>query len=179
MISSIINESQNIVIQSNFEGEMDKIEGFYISGTRRKVDDLISNPLKYQYYIDNIKEYVNKGKEKLIQKLQSNQIFARDFEGNQEKIISVYNGIVYETIFNKEKYILISGDWYKVNSKYYERVTNNINQIKLGDIEFPKFKFWKKLQPKGSSKREREEDYIKRVSDENYILMDQMTYYFD
>lgn len=82
---------------------MDTIEGFYISGTRRKVDDLISNPLKYQYYIDNIKEYVNKGKEKLIQK----------------------------------------------------------------------------LQPKGSSKREREEDYIKRVSDENYILMDQMTYYFD
>lgn len=176
LLSSIADDPQNIVIQTNFEGEMDTIEGFYISGTGSKVDDIISNPLKYQYYIDNINKYLKKGNKKLIQKLQSNQIHARDFDGNQEKITSVYNGIVFETVYQKSKYILISGDWYKVNSEYYERVSNNIKQIPVAGIAFPKFKFLKEPQPKGDAKREREDVYNERISDDNYILMDKKIY---
>ena len=77
-------------------------------------------------------------------------------------ISKVYDGIIYELVFEEEKYLLCNGDWFKVNKDFYEEIKEKISSCPICSIQLPELK------------REREDDYNKRMcnSNEDFALLD-------
>ncbi|GMR70011.1 TIGR04141 family sporadically distributed protein [Aerococcus viridans] len=175
LLEAIQSESDKVIIQPNIEVEIDSIEGYYLTGTGAKTDDIISDPIKYDYYFNNVKEYISKGKTYPVKKLHNNKIFVRYLNEEKEIVSSVYHGIIFETVLNSEKYVLYSGDWYVINSDYYGRIIKNIKAIPHAQFSLPKFRYLK--EKKNNKIKEREEDYNSRVSNASYILIDQKNFY--
>ena len=155
------------------------VEGYFISGTGKRKETLISYPLNYEYYLEYIKKIASeKEEDEVIKILKQNKIVGVSDEGGTENLGNSYKGILFETEYLNDKYILFEGQWYELNADYYSELERDINQIALSKVKVPKLRIQKKTG-ENKQKRELEENFNSRflsLSDE-YILMDRELFY--
>lgn len=115
----------------------DSIIGFCYSGVGKKTDnqDNYKFDLDIIEYIDNIKP-----KTDIYQKLKRDHLYATDSDGNNCQICNIYSALTFQTKHdnNHNHYILYSGNWYRIQSNFFEKVNTYItNNIQLSTIRFP------------------------------------------
>ena len=79
-------------------------------------------------------------------------------------LASVYRSIVFETTLNDQRYVLLAGDWWKIDRDFVEEVEGQLGQIPVSNLEFP-----------SPEHGEHEKDYLVRSVDglRGSILLDQ------
>ncbi len=144
----------------------DGIEGFKITGVYSR---------KYQIDIDSegyFKKLLSKDyKRKLLAMLKRHKLKVKYTRSSiEENIASIYDSLIYETDYGKEKYILCYGSWYSISSDFYSMIEKQVNNIPISTIKFDPCKA-----------NESEGVYNGRIakSSSDYILMDKKLFYPD
>lgn len=126
------------------------ISGFMVEGMRkRNIED------NYQLDLD-MHEYFNhlKSNDNIISALKRNKIkkWITSF-GNSVSMGSAYKNITVQIEYKNDKYVLNSGEWYKIDNMFYNRVIDYVDNISLNKYS---------LDPYISG--ETEGEYNKRIS---------------
>lgn len=84
-------------------------------------------------------------------------------------LASVYRSIVFETTLNDQRYVLLAGDWWKIDRDFVEEVEGQLGQIPVSNLEFP-----------SPEHGEHEKDYLVRSVDglRGSILLDQRNVWY-
>ena len=138
--------------------EWENIQGFKYQGDRKNIypDILIEKVL------DSFKEPLTH-----TEQLRSKKISVISNRTDKE----IENWTAYKCLYGEieldgSQYCINSGEWYKVESNYVDRINNDYSATSVSDIPFPHFQ---------SDIETKESDYNKRLVDSNttdFILMD-------
>lgn len=162
LVFSVLNESDRITIGPNRIIDWENISGLFFKGNGKVDFDTLDMTLDYKNYLENFKIDID-----VLAKLKRDRIMA--FTDTEEFFVisKVYDGIIYELVFEEEKYLLCNGDWFKVNKDFYEEIKEKISSCPICSIQLPELK-----------KGEREDDYNKRMcnSNEDFALLDSKNY---
>ena len=146
--------------------QWDNVDKFKISGTRRyEYDDLDIVEYVRQLKNYNVLNYIN------INKLKSYKIKYYNIEYERwNELSNVYKSLVWETELDNKIYVLMDGNWFEIDKSFSEEVLNYIEKIPISKLEFPH-----------ARKGEREDEYNKRVVDEDtsnqFVCMDKLLFY--
>ncbi|MED3501844.1 TIGR04141 family sporadically distributed protein [Brevibacillus agri] len=133
----------------------DEIGGFSFTEMGQVYDDLKAN------------DFFNLLKQRNIEvtekKLKRRSIYVKDSNHNTINKWSIYNSIVYETVFNDEYYILTFGYWFKINRVFVDVVQSYLATISESTCTLPE-----------CGLLEKEGDYNNRVStiDKDVLTLD-------
>jgi uncharacterized protein (TIGR04141 family) len=113
-------------------------DGFVFTGDRRRIKN------KESYSFPSIADFVNEFGEEFIAALDKEvlkkqcKVCLRDVEGELKYGWPLSRCIVWEVEIDGNKYILSDGDWFKVDSHFYESVTKFFDDH-VGDLGLSKF----------------------------------------
>lgn len=162
LVFSVQNESDRITIGPNRIMDWENIYGLFFTGNGKVDFDNLDMTLDYEKYLDNFKPNID-----VLAKLKRDKINA--FTNTKEEFVisKVYDGIIYELVFEGKKYLLCNGDWFKVNNDFYKEIKEKISSCFVCSVQLPKLKL-----------REREDAYNKRICDSNeeFALLDKENY---
>ncbi len=141
--------------------DWERVVGFCFSGIREDTSKAESYDvnLDVSIYISKIKPDTN-----VYKKIKRDKIYAIMIDDTIFSVCSVYNALVYQTEYEGKRYILCSGNWYHINSSFYEHVFDFVdNKVPLSDLQLP-------TCPKGMC----EGDYNELISKQNpdFFLLD-------
>ncbi|MGL4644628.1 MAG: TIGR04141 family sporadically distributed protein [Vagococcus fluvialis] len=159
---SVLNESYRITIGPNRIMDWENISGLYFTGNGKVDFDNLDMTLDYEDYLESIKPGTD-----VIAKLKRDKIMAMTDTEDDFLVSKVYDGIIFELVFDKKKYLLCNGDWFKVDKDFYEEIKLKISDCPVCSLGLDD------LKP-----GEREDDYNKRICDANldYALLDSKNY---
>lgn len=162
LVSSILNESDRITIGPNRIMDWENISGLYFKGNGKVDFDNLDMTLDYESYLGSFKENID-----VLAKLKRDKIMAFTDSEEEFMISKVYDGIIYEIVFDGMKYLLCNGDWFKVNKDFYEEIKGIISSCPVCSIQLAEL-----------NNGEGENDYNKRICDSNadYALLDSKNY---
>ena len=106
------------------------IEGYFISGMNSShklkgnfYDDIPSEQF-WEFLSDKIED------KKILDKLKSCSLYCWANDSAQ-KISSIYDSLFIEIDHNNEKFFINNGDWFKIESSYYEYIVNKVDSIEV------------------------------------------------
>lgn len=171
--------------------DMDEFNGFFMSGLGYKKSNISSD-----FQIDEVAffttlsvklKHTQKNVEEIFKKI--NQITINRKSTIDDKLVpvcSVYKAINFETIYNRKKYIILSGKWYELDKEFYKQLKEDIDSIQTPNqnncsVNFLNYK--KKdhdiITAKGKTQAS-EETYNQDLAEKNHILfLDQKNYQLD
>lgn len=122
-------ELENPIIAPNKIVSYLDIEGYFISGMN------ISHKTKENFYDDipsnQFWDFLsNKSEDNILDKLQSSSLYCW-LNDSPHKISSIYNCLFLEIEYNDEKFFINNGDWFKIESSYYELIVNKVDSIEV------------------------------------------------
>lgn len=104
------------------------IEGYFISGMNS------SHKIKGNFYDDIPAEqfwkFISDKSKDVLDKLKSSSLYCW-LNDSPHKISSIYNCLFLEIEHNDEKFFINNGDWFKIESSYYEHIINKIDRIEI------------------------------------------------
>lgn len=130
----------------------DEINGFMItgSGQRNKEENYVLDLILKDYFL-NIKEESD-----IIKCLKNHKINKWiSTSGNSFPIGTVYSNISIQIKYDNNEYVLNTGEWYKIDTDFYNKVTRFVDKISVNNYRLP-----------NSFEGEKEGDYNKRVFNE-------------
>lgn len=162
LVFSVLNESDRIIIGPNRIMDWENISGLFFIGNGKVDFDDLDMTLNYEGYLEKFKTNID-----VLAKLKRDKIMAFTDTEEEFMISKVYDGIIYELVFEEKKYLLCNGDWFKVNKDFYEEIKEKISSCPICSIQLPELKIG-----------EREGDYNKRMCDSNeeFALLDSENY---
>lgn len=160
----IIDEESNIVVGPNKILDWEDIVGFYITGLGNSKEPDISISLDYEKYLRCLRA---KPEIKILNKLKRDKIKAVTDQENHFSISSVYDGIVYETTHDNERYLLCYGDWYKVDEDFFNRIRERVESAPSCELVFPAC---------NTGDGEGQYNLTVEESNENYFSLDKQNY---
>ncbi|MBE9896314.1 TIGR04141 family sporadically distributed protein [Enterococcus casseliflavus] len=162
LISSILKESDNIIIGPNRIMDWENISGLFFTGNGKINYDNLDITLDYENYLSNIKSGID-----VLAKLKRDKIMAINDSEEEFNVSKVYDGIIYETVLKDQKYLLCNGDWFKVDKEFYEEIKEKISSCPTCSIQLAELR-----------QGEREDEYNKRMCElnEELALLDSENY---
>ncbi len=144
--------------------DWENISGLFFTGMGKIDLEDLDMALDYENYLEKIK---SNSKMDVLAKLKRDKIKALTDTNEEFSISKVYDGIIYELVFEEKKYLLCNGDWFKVDKDFYEEIKEKISSCPICSIQLSELKLG-----------EREGDYNKRMCDSNeeYALLDSENY---
>ena len=140
--------------------DWEKTNGFCFSGIGKKTD----NPENYSLEIDLI-EYLSKidNNSNIYAKIKRDKLLAISTNEEVYSTGNVFSSIIFQTTHEKDTFILVSGNWYRIDSSFFERVYTYVKtKIPVASVILPTCR-----------NGESEGDYNKRVCDNNsFSLLD-------
>ena len=141
--------------------DWEKTNGFCFSGIGKKTED----PENYTLEVD-LMEYLSKVKSRsnIYDKIKRDKLLVLSSNEEIYPIGTVFNSIIFQTVYEDDTYILVSGNWYRIDKNFYERVYLYVkNNIPVASIVMPP-----------CQNGESEGLYNKRICDANveYNIMD-------
>ena len=131
LIDHIKNDSlDNPVIAPNKIISYLDIEGYFISGMNS------SHKLKENFYddipSDQFWEFLSEKIEDkvILDKLKNCSLYCWTNDSAQ-KVSSIYDSLFIEIEHDNKKFFLNNGDWFRIESSYYSKITNKIDSIKI------------------------------------------------
>ena len=108
--------------------DWENIEGFFLTGTGKR-EKKFSIEIDSNAYFSKIGKK-NKSKSSFISSLKRNKLVTKYKDTDEERIVgSLYSSLIFEIDYNKEKYILCYGSWYKINKKFFNTIKTEIDNI--------------------------------------------------
>jgi len=162
LISAVENKNiDNLYIAPAEIVDWEKTTGFCFGGIGKKTD----NAENYTLEID-LMEYLQKVdiKTNIYAKIKRDKLYAATSTEEFYSTGNVYNSLIFQTKYKDNTYILVSGNWYRIDTNFYERVYLYVkNQIPVATIVMPSCQIG-----------ENEGEYNKRVCDNNndFNIMD-------
>ncbi|WP_373808475.1 DUF6119 family protein [Streptococcus ferus] len=149
--NNIIFELDKKLIETIGNSELDKISiclnriiehgiigGYFIKGMRQE--------LIFENFYDEIPtkgfvDYIIQTNDKKIAKLKASLLYFWNIEtGRPEKIANIYDCILFETDYEGERYFINNGDWFRIESDYFNRILEKIELIPKSSIVAPPYK---------------------------------------
>lgn len=161
---NILLSNTTVSIGPNKILDWENIVGFYFKGIGKMSEEDISIELDYERYIRFVQ---SKNSANTLKKMKKDKIIAKQDNGEDFVVSSVYEGLVFEVDHDSCRYLLCYGEWFEVNKEFYSEIIHQVNNIPRCEIQFP-----------ACEKNMNEGDYNKRVSEsnDNYFLMDKLNY---
>lgn len=107
--------------------DWENIEGFFLTGTGKREKEF-SIEIDSNAYFSTIGK--NKSNSSFISSLKRNKLVTKYKDTDEERIVgSLYSSLIFEINYNKEKYILCYGSWYKINKKFFNTIKTEIDNI--------------------------------------------------
>ena len=154
-------ETSNLYIAPAEILDWEKTIGFCFGGIGKKSEDAEN----YSLEID-LSDYLNKIKPKtnIFAKIKRDKLFAITLSEEIYSTGSVYNSLIFQTSYENDTYILVSGNWYRIDGNFYNQVYDYVQKsipIYSGDLPV-------------CLAGESEKEYNIRVckDDDNFALMD-------
>ncbi|MUN90938.1 TIGR04141 family sporadically distributed protein [Enterococcus gallinarum] len=162
LVSSILKESENIIIGPNRIMDWENISGLFFTGNGKINYDNLDITLDYENYLSNIKSGID-----VLAKLKRDKIMAINDSGEEFNVSKVYDGIIYEAVLKDQKYLLCNGDWFKIDKEFYEKIKEKISSCPICSIQLAELR-----------QGEREDEYNKRMCELNdgFALLDSENY---
>lgn len=141
--------------------DWDRIIGFCYSGIGKRTEKSENYNLNLDVaeYVNNIREGCN-----VYAKIRRDKLYAMNSDGTPFSICSIYAALVFQTEYKGKNYIFCSGSWYQVETSFFNKVNNFIqNRIPISSITLPE-----------CPKDKNEGDYNEMVANSNddYCLFD-------
>ncbi|WP_206854675.1 TIGR04141 family sporadically distributed protein [Candidatus Enterococcus mangumiae] len=164
LVYSILNQSNRITIGPNRIMDWENIAGLFFKGIGKINLENLDMTLDYEKYIEFIK---TKPDINILSKIKRDRIMARTITDEEIVISKVYDGIIYELVFEEKKYLLCNGNWFTVDKNFYEEIKEKISACPICSIQLSELNVG-----------EREDDYNKRICDssDDYELLDSKNY---
>ncbi len=108
--------------------DWENIEGFFLTGTGKREKEF-SIEIDSNAYFSIIGNKI-KSNSSFISSLKRNKLVTKYRDTDEERIVgSLYSSLIFEIDYNREKYILCYGSWYKINKKFFNTIKTEINDI--------------------------------------------------
>lgn len=175
---------KGITIQPQKIFDLQFFNGFFITGIGYKENqptgDFEINEVNYFERLQKV--YRDKGssldEEQIISKLQSDEIKIKFTTGKpSEKLCSLYQALSLDLTFKKEKYLLVDGQWYKIDRDFYTLLKQEIDTLPTEPnkkINYIPFNVTNHTDPSGIK---REGLYNEECAKKNHTLMLDRTKY--
>lgn len=105
-----------------------------------------------------------------IESLKSDRVqMKRAGIGEPMTLASIYRCIVFETTLDDQRYVLLAGDWWRIDKDFVDEVESQLDQIPVSDLMFP-----------APHHGEHEKDYLTRSVEqlEGSVLLDRQTVWY-
>ena len=123
-----ITEDRCPTIAPNTLLDWENVEGFFLTGTGNREREF-SIEIDSNAYFSKIGGK-NESSSTFISSLKRNKLVAKYRDTDEERIVgSLYSSLIFEIDYNREKYILCYGSWYKINKKFFNTIKTEINNI--------------------------------------------------
>lgn len=136
------HQTDNLTIAPPETTDWSQVVGFCYSGIGK------STEVATNYKLDlDPEEYVQKLRpgSRIIEKTKKDKLHVMNADGTTFVISSIYNAVVFQTVYLGKNYILSSGAWYQIEDSFYNQVNNYIRtRISLSSISLPICKKGKK-----------------------------------
>ncbi|MCT6901954.1 MAG: TIGR04141 family sporadically distributed protein [Lactobacillus sp.] len=176
---------KGIKIQPQEIFELDNFNGFFITGMGYKYwgssgDFNIDEKDYFEKFRLKIK---TKKVDSIIKKLKTDEIQKIVGDVAPVKVCSVYQALCVEISYKRNKYILISGNWYKIDKDFYMQLKREINSIPSPSNEITYIPFDSKVHVKQVMKKKKlvdqksEGKYNESLAEHNQVLMLDRTQY--
>lgn len=148
--NNIISELDKKLIDTISNSELDKISiclnkiidngtigGYFIKG--------MNQGLVFDNFYDEIPtkdfvEYILQTNKVKIDKLKGSSLYFWNTEtGSPERIANIYDCILFETDYEGERYFINNGDWFRIESDYFNRILEKIKLIPKSSIKAPPY----------------------------------------
>lgn len=155
-------DTSNLYVAPSEIIDWENTKGFCFGGINKKTED----PTSYTVEID-LQEYLNNIRSttsNVYEKIKRDKLYAMRINDEPYTVGSIYNCLIFQTNYNNNTYILISGNWYEIDTNFFNRVHSYVkNKIRKSSVQFP-----------SCGVGEDEGPYSKRISDgnPNWALMD-------
>ena len=160
LVNAIADNDPTLYIAPNKIIDWEKIDGFHITGVRNTNNEI---DIDYEGYFAYIRRKEIKD---VLTKLRNDKLMATNNSGEEVIISNVYDGLIYEIVHNEGKYLLCYGDWYEIDTTFYNQIKLKINSIPDADIKLP-----------NCMHQEGESMYNKRVATAcGHLLLDSQNY---
>ncbi|SDJ62118.1 TIGR04141 family sporadically distributed protein [Alkalibacterium thalassium] len=169
---AIIKSEKTINISANRTLNWNNVEGFFLSGMRKKLDK--SNfdiNIQYDEYFSNLR--CNSTVD-IIKKLKRDNLLYWDSEiDGFRKVSNVYQGINFECLLKDTKYLLTHGEWLRVDPDYYKEVQSQVSDIEK-ETSVKLIPFDKRKAADNDDKKYYEKHYNRDLANSNkdYYLLD-------
>lgn len=160
----IVKKDTNTLIGPNKILDWENIVGFYLTGLGKEVKKSISIDIDYERYLTTL--YSNPTL-KVLAKLKRDKLIAVTDNENEFVVSNIYDALVYEKEIHETRYLLCYGDWYEVDSDFYNEVKQKIRNTKISDLTF---------QPCFFGLEEGKYNELVANSSPDYVLLDQKNY---
>lgn len=108
--------------------DWENIEGFFLTGTGNRKKEF-SIEIDSNAYFSKVGGK-NESSSTFISSLKRNKLVSKYRDTDEERIVgNLYSSLIFEIDYNKEKYILCYGSWYKINKKFFNTIKTEINNI--------------------------------------------------
>ncbi|MEN3156736.1 DUF6119 family protein, partial [Priestia aryabhattai] len=155
------------LVNLDFATEMikdpDRFIGYYIGGVKYKSS--VPELDKEDYFSRLSKHLITKkitaaNKNLIIEKIKRDRLEAVYEDDEEESLGSVFNNLFFETKFESQKYVLLSGKWFVIDEEFYKTLRDDMDAIPEYNAELDFFQYDKSVHP-------REENYNKYIAEEN------------
>ncbi|WP_261024112.1 TIGR04141 family sporadically distributed protein [Streptococcus mitis] len=153
--------------------DWENIEGFFLTGTGKREKEF-SIEIDSNAYFSTIrrKNKSNSSNSSFISSLKRNKLVTKYKDTDEERIVgSLYSSLIFEIDYNKEKYILCYGSWYKINKEFFNTIKTEIDNIV--DTELPI------VSPASNGQNEGDFNKAFSTSHPDYYILDKEMYHGD
>lgn len=169
--SSLKDNLNSVLVENiqhqNFEGiqispneiiDWNSVSDFKLTGQKTKP----TIEIKLNEYLNGVDKKID-----IISKLKRDYLITIDDNGDEHNFSTIYNSLIFETEYEDQRYSMIYGKWYKIDSSFYESVKNKVSKISICHLSIPQ-----------AMEDEKEGDYNSRVAStcQDYVLFDQKNY---
>lgn len=137
LLIAAIQDTQLVSIAPNKIIALDKVGGYFIKGMNL---GLILDNFYDEIPTKDFVDYIIQTNNKKIAKLKDSSLYFWNIEtGGPERIANIYDCILFETDYEGERYFINNGDWFRIESDYFNRILEKIKLIPKSGIKAPPY----------------------------------------